>query len=36
VHKRVDDYGKESGIHITVTPLEPGNVTTNKGSGSRI
>jgi cobalt/nickel transport system ATP-binding protein len=36
VHKRVDDYGKEAGIQITVTPLEPGNVTTNKGSGSRI
>jgi cobalt/nickel transport system ATP-binding protein len=32
VHKRVDDYGKESGIHITVNPLEPGNVKTTKES----
>jgi cobalt/nickel transport system ATP-binding protein len=32
VHTRVEDYGKESGIHITVNPLEPGIVQTNKKS----
>jgi cobalt/nickel transport system ATP-binding protein len=32
VHTRVEDYGKESGIHITVNPLEPGIVQTNEES----
>ena len=36
VQKRVDAYGEESGIHITVTPLEPGDVRTARGSGSRV
>jgi cobalt/nickel transport system ATP-binding protein len=36
VHTRVEDYGKESGIHITVNPLEPGIVQTNKKSQRQI
>ncbi len=36
VHKRVDDYGKESGIHITVTPSQPGKVKTTPESWERI
>jgi len=32
VYKRVDTYGKESGIQITVNPLAPGIVQTNRES----
>jgi cobalt/nickel transport system ATP-binding protein len=32
VYKRVDAYGKESGIQITVNPLAPGIVQTNRES----